>query len=32
MVGEKPWAVLLSYEVDVYGLTYEGLFLELGAS
>lgn len=32
VVGEKPWAVLLSYEVDVYGLTYEGLFLELGAS
>lgn len=31
VVGEKPWAVLLAYEIDVCSLTKEGLFLELGA-
>lgn len=31
VVGEKPWAVLLPYEIVVYSLTNEGLFLELRA-
>lgn len=31
VVGEKPRAVLLAYEIDVCSLTIEGLFLELGA-